>query len=367
MRKKKIYIYYASIGSGHLVAARSIAQSLHNLDKTLIVETRDFFNNKNKNFFIQEISVLISNFLFPGLYSWIWKTGAFKWLYNLVTLIGPWQGSIMTKLRKEKPDLVICTHTLPCSIVARLKNDNPTMRLIAVPTDLFIHHFWPMKNVDAFIAPNDSTKDELMRRGFPECKIFTYGIPVSPEIKKYLQNKSTLKQQTNIVLAGGYRVAPYFSIHSRVEAIIEFLKSHRNDLIHWQFVFGNSKKMKEKADDILIKRDDIELFGFIDNVQKMIAQSDLVFTKPGGLTVAEAVSMNKPIILLSKGAGQERANSEYVVDSKLGILLDDDEKLCQYLKELYQNPNLQREVFHSSKINFLYSADNIAKLAKKML
>lgn len=370
MRKKKIQIYYASIGSGHLVAARSIASSLQTLDKTLDVEMRDIFKNTRGNTYIQELLALIPSFFFPNLYSWIWKTGAFKWVYHLATKIGPWQYSIIKALENEKPDLVICTHTYPCSVVSGYKKSHPEISLIAVPTDLFIHHFWPLNNVDAFIAPNELTKDELIRRGFNKQKIYMYGIPVSSELKKYIKIKKHTQQSHPIiitVLAGSYRVAPYYSIHTRVRKIIEYLEKNQDDSICWQFIFGAAQKFKENATLRLAERRDIKILDFPDNVQKIIAQSDLIFAKPGGLTVAEAISMKKPIILLSRGAGQERANSEYVVSSRTGILLDADSTLEYFLKKLYSNPTHVFKFYQPSKIDFSNSSERIARLAQKML
>jgi len=162
MRKKKIIIFYASIGSGHMVAAQSIAESLIKIDDTLIVETQDIFRRTKRNKILKEALAFIPSYIFPNIYSWIWKTGAFSWAYDLITFIGPWQSSIIKKLKNDKPDIVICTHTFPCSVVCHYKEQHSQLPLIAVPTDLFVHHFWPLKNINAFIAPNKETRDELI-------------------------------------------------------------------------------------------------------------------------------------------------------------------------------------------------------------
>jgi len=193
------------------------------------------------------------------------------------------------------------------------------------------------------------------------------GIPVSTKLKQYKNNRKEKRQVSVIVLAGSIPIAPYYSIQSQVKRIVKFVEKNRNFSILWQFIFGANAKAIKYAHTHLTDRKDVEIYDFPSNVQSMIAQSDFVFSKPGGLSVAESISLNKPILLLSRGAGQERANSQFVITSKIGLLLDTEEKLNEFLNELYKYSLSQTSRFQKQQTNFLNSAEKIAKLAYDML
>jgi processive 1,2-diacylglycerol beta-glucosyltransferase len=99
----------------------------------------------------------------------------------------------------------------------------------------------------------------------------------------------------------------------------------------------------------------------------MMANSDFVFTKPGGLTVAEALALKKPIVLLSAGAGQERENSNYVINSGAGILLNRKEDLINFTDGLLQNPVFVQKRFTQPSNSMIKSAQHVAHLALRFM
>ncbi len=363
MTTKKIQIFYASIGSGHLIAARSISHALLDVNPDIKIEIQDIFKHSRINLLFQEIMAFIPSFLFPDLYTRIWKSGSMKKLYELSCSFGPIKGKILKNIQSFSPDLIICTHTYPCTVISNWKKHNKSPLLMAVATDQYIHPYWSIKNIDAFIAPNTPMKEELVRRGFDKEKIYPFGIPVSPRINLSVKKNKNKREMKLIVLAGSFRIAPYLIIHKRVKELLDFLVFHQSEKIIWQFVFGAAKDLKSSAQLKFPDRKDIEIYDFPENVQTMMANADFVFTKPGGLTVAEALALKKPIILLSTGAGQERENSNYVVKSGAGILLNNKESLINFTNELLQNPVGIQKKFKQTSGSLIKSAQNVAHLA----
>ena len=193
MTIKKVQIFYASIGSGHLIAARSISQAIKDINPNVKIELEDIFRNSRLDVFFQEAMAFLPSFVFPEFYSRIWKRGSFKWLYDLSCSFGPIKGRILRKIQSFSPDLLICTHTYPCTVITNWKQNHDLPSLIAVATDQYIHPYWPMNNVDAFITPNIPMKKELIKRGFEKESIFPFGIPVSSKMKT-LMPKSNRKK-----------------------------------------------------------------------------------------------------------------------------------------------------------------------------
>lgn len=62
--------------------------------------------------------------------------------------------------------------------------------------------------------------------------------------------------------------------------------------------------------------------------------SDLIITKPGGVSIAECIALGKPIILVNPIPGQEQGNVGYVVENQFGLLADDLDGLLAKTKLL---------------------------------
>ena len=367
MTTRKVQIFYASIGSGHLIAARSISQAIKNINPDVEIELQDIFRHSRIDVIFQEIMAFLPSFVFPELYTRIWKRGSFKWLYDLSSSFGPIKGKILRKIQLCSPDLLICTHTCPCAVISNWKQNHILPPLIAVATDQYIHPYWPIKNIDAFIAPNIPMKKELIQRGFEKERIFPFGIPVSPKMKMSVPKNDKKKRMKVIVLSGSFRVAPYLIIHKRVNELLDYLEFHQSEKIIWQFVFGAANGLKTISQHKFINRKDVEIYDFPENVQNMMANSDFVFTKPGGLTVAEALALKKPIVLLSAGAGQERENTNYVINSRSGILLDKKADLIHFTEEILRNPRSVQERFTQPSNSLINSAQQVAHLVLRLM
>jgi UDP-N-acetylglucosamine:LPS N-acetylglucosamine transferase len=154
-------------------------------------------------------------------------------------------------------------------------------------------------------------------------------------------------------------------IRRRIIELMEFLENNQTDKFVWQFVFGKSLDLANKARKKFALRKDIEIFDLLDNLRTMLANADLIFAKPGGLIVAEAMALKKPIVLLTPGAGQERGNTNYVLETQSGILLDTKDVLLQFIKDLSMDPHLILRRFRFPGSSYKDSAHKIAELALK--
>lgn len=364
---KKVQIFYASIGSGHLSAARTIANAITSMDSGIQVELRDIFRQNRANALLQETFSFIPSLLFPNLYTFVWRYGTFKWGYEILTRTGPLKRDIIKAVESFSPDLIVCTHTFPCSVISHWEKNRASPPLMAVATDQFLHPYWSIDQVDAFIAPNEAMVKELMYRGIASEKTHNFGIPVSV-LKQKKRVKTTSKSSVRaIVLAGSFRVAPYLVIHPRVYQLINFLKQNEVVDIDWCLVFGDAKKLFSYAQHALGSRSNVSLHKFPKNMQELIALSDIVFTKPGGLTVAESLAYKKPIVLLNSGAGQERENANFVVQSGSGILINSKAELEDFLTAFSSDPQKMMGRFKVIELPLEKSAQRTAKLALQLL
>ena len=82
--------------------------------------------------------------------------------------------------------------------------------------------------------------------------------------------------------------------------------------------------------------------------------SDLVISKPGGLTTSESLASNLPMIIINPIPGQEEENAEFLENKGTGIWIKKDDSSREILKSILDN---------SEKLNTMKK--NTKLLAKK--
>jgi processive 1,2-diacylglycerol beta-glucosyltransferase len=78
--------------------------------------------------------------------------------------------------------------------------------------------------------------------------------------------------------------------------------------------------------------------GFTDRVERLMAASDLVITKPGGLTTSECLALGLPMIVHAPIPGQEERNCDYLLEQGAALKAIDAIALEYRLRELIAHP-----------------------------
>src|SRR5207245_4203476 len=73
---------------------------------------------------------------------------------------------------------------------------------------------------------------------------------------------------------------------------------------------------------------------------ELMAVSDLVLSKPGGLTSSEALAMGKPLFILNPIPGQEAANSDFLLERGAAAKVNRVEDLPYRLEKLLGSDKL---------------------------
>jgi len=333
---QRVVIFYVSIGSGHLSAAQAIAAALRQRNPDIEVVVEDALGWENRPRGLTDLLSAISTIVVPFLYDWAWRTGKMAWFFGLSSRMPMTRRHIFSRLQEFAPDIIVCTHALPCAILASARQVAP---LVAVATDFGVHPYWPVRGVSAFIAPTQEARVVLIERGFPPKSVQPSGIPVRPEFSRNVRPGWTSTDPLHLlVMAGGGSIGPYLPVIPKVRAIIKRLAVKPVPRVCWTIVFGKNERLHSFAATLLDGRQDVKLIGYSDEMPRHMTEADLIVTKPGGLALAEALALGRPVLLLQEGAGQERANSQVVTTAGAGVLLESDAALFDFVRILQSNP-----------------------------
>lgn len=298
---KKILIFYGSYGGGHLSAARNIKEYIDTNYKdtqTLMVDCVEYVNKTLNKVTTKAYSDIAKNA------NWVWGKvyyGAEK--DGPVSKITTGAQKVMSlKLNKllqvYKPDLIISTHPFSsymCSLLKKKKKINS--KIATIITDYAPHKQWLLNPayVDYFFVAHDGMKDNLLNRGIRESQIKVTGIPLS---NRFLANYDKEKVLSEFGLIPGKKTVLFFAGGEQgfgKDKIFEMLRSIIEGFPNLQIIAISGKNNKIKNNfDILVSQtnsvENVKVLQYTNKVPELMSVSDLVITKPGGLTTTESLA-----------------------------------------------------------------------------
>lgn len=320
-----VIIVHASVGSGHRSAANAIAQAFRMLAESddaeipsdLDVEVLDILDWGRIKFDGDKTASLFTGFTRP-IYDLTWRytfTGRLLWGGGTVwsRIMFP---AFTEHVRKRPPLAVVCTHITAANVAvgARMLS-GVSFPIISVPTDYETEGLWPHLYTDLFCVASESMAETLRPRKVPEERILITGIPTRDDFretydKRQVRDELGLPQDKQVVLAlaGAYLPRPYVRFRDTLDTILPYLHSFEN--LHLAIVAGNDEDYARhlRSECAELGLENVTVFDYVERMAALMAASDLVICKSGGLTVTECLCARVPMILLGKAYGQENIN-----------------------------------------------------------
>ena len=240
-------------------------------------------------------------------------------------------------LMEYRPNVFVCTHAVPAGLIAEQKRrGNCKIPLVAVVTDYDVHSFLVYPDVDLYIVANAESKEALLARGIEGTKIRICGIPVNPAFNRKISQSEARKKlgldihRPAVLIMGGTRgLGP-------IEKILEellLLKPAPQILI----VTGDNKELAGGISEHKKTRG-VQIYEFTKQVPLLMDASDLLITKPGGLTSSEALIKGLPMLIVHPIPGQEERNARYLIKNGAAVQIKELKDLKEKVKYYLSHP-----------------------------
>ncbi|MDD2573576.1 MAG: glycosyltransferase [Bacillota bacterium] len=336
-----VLILSIAAGGGHMRAAQAVRDYMAKHNRNIGMEIVDWFK------YINPVvdKVVIGSYMgtlktSPALYGKLYDMAEKEeGLSDISLTINRLLALRMeTLVAKNKPGIVLCTHPFPLEVVCYLKKKKGLdFQIISLLTDFSPHSFWLRDGVDYYIVPNEDLIYEMKWKGVREERIFPFGIPINERFtlqydKKNVRKTLGLKNKTTLLLMGGS-----LGMGELKEVFTGLFGSSLD--IQLIAVCGNNKKLKDSLEEVVSSSPGRGvIFGYTDEVPRLMAVSDLLITKPGGLTISEAMTMGLPIAIISPIPGQERRNARYLINSGMAVEFKRGDYLEGIISQLMASP-----------------------------
>ncbi len=281
----------------------------------------------------------------------------YRLLYNRAeraTEVGPFRtwvhqftaSNLRGLIQSEDPDVVVCTHAFPCGAMAEYKKQFPdSPPVVGVVTDFCVHSFWIHRNVDGYAVATAQMRDAIVARGVKPERVVVSGIPVQAAFARPHEHRDVLRERLGLprdrfvvlMMGGGLGIGPLGTMMRALDAmqlpICVVVIVGRNSAVE--------QRVLESANHVAYP---VRVLRFVNNVDDYMHASDVLVTKPGGLTSAEALVANLPMILFKPLPGQEERNTRYLVEKKLALRAKTARDLTRTVKRFLESPELRAEM-----------------------
>jgi processive 1,2-diacylglycerol beta-glucosyltransferase len=346
--RKKVLILSVKAGAGHLRAAAAIEQvfqQTHPEVEVRNVEALEFTNPAFQASFTGAYNKLASDL--PSVWGLIYQqmdrntaTSKSKKFAALVDRLN--STPIVRMVRRYAPDAVICTHYLPAEILGPVRRKGKLAAPLTVAlTDYDIHAMWIQEGVDRYFVATDEMAHALEEKGIGNANVSVTGIPIMPVFsqphpaQQAMRLKLGLRPEPPTVLlsAGGFGL-------TRVDETVAMLADVVDD-VQLVALAGRNVKLEKALRAVAASRPGkIVPMGFADNMHELMAASDFVVSKSGGLTCSECLAMGLPMVIFNPIPGQEERNADYLLENGVALRANSAAHLVYKVRRLLTNPAL---------------------------
>ncbi len=336
--RKRILLLYSPSNSGHQKAAWAIEEAIKELNgdsRILVVNFFGYNSPLSEKIMVKIYLTLLKTI--PQIWGYLYDNPKLinrtLWLRDLIYRISA--GRLEVLLESFQPDVVVCTQAFPCAVMASYKEaSGSNIFLVGVLTDFLAHSYWIGSTVDRYVVPSLRAKDYLKRFGITEEKILGYGIPIHPKFRLQFDRKEIFKKldlspdyPVILVMGGWHGAGP---IERVVQELIRIKQSFQIIV-----VAGSNDKLRNTLErENKNSKKPIRIIGYAENINEIMEVSTLIITKPGGLSTAEALAKNLPIIILRPIPGQEENNTQFLLDEGAALKADNEKEAAELASSL---------------------------------
>lgn len=357
-----ILILTASFGSGHLSVATGIKENIQKIDATINIKIIDAYQ-----ILIPRISKVIYDGYDilvrkgPRIYNYFYYKDNEKPKSNLNRFPNKY---LINKLKNYiidiNPQLIISTFPVISQYLSTLREINGiSIPFITCVTDVVNGWEWITPNSDIYFVATKHNKSEMLKMGIEDEKIFVTGIPLK---KEFLELQSPL---INISLPKGHMLLMIMGGSMGLIPDDEKFYHWINDLDNTTTIVLTGKNDNLYKSISKLALENVVPLKYTNQVASLMAQSDLLISKAGGITLFEAIASELPFIVYKPELGQEIENAKFIYQESIGNIALNIEELKLIITDLINNKKKIEE--YKTRIVKLKKNINIKVLAEESI
>jgi UDP-N-acetylglucosamine:LPS N-acetylglucosamine transferase len=309
----RVLILTASVGEGHDLPARTLADQLREERPGVDVVTEDGLQVMGKAF-------VLLNERAPGVvffrFQWVWD--AAFWLcvargptrrltQKLVRRLG--SGGMLALIERVQPDVIVSVYPMTTEVLGGLRRRGKLdVPVVAGITDLAAMHYWAAPGVDLHLLTHPESEEEVRLVAGEETDVQAVHGLTRPEFSRPCDPAAAraalglpVEGKVVLVSGGGWGVGDLESAIDTALALVDV------DVV--ACLCGRNDDLREQLAERYDSERRVRLLGFTEQMSEWLAAADALVHSTGGLTVLEAQIRGCPTISYGWGRGHIRVNN----------------------------------------------------------
>lgn len=361
---------FSDTGGGHRASAQAVKDELHRLyGSEITVEMVDVFVELGRWPFSKLPEWYPALVKLKGIPWGIWfhLTDGRKRAKVLSRLLWPYVKSAFVELLRRHPaDVIISFHPVPNYVLTfALQALGWCTPLAMIVVDLVtVHACWFAPGGDLYTVPTQSAKDRGLQWGVPAEAIETTGMPIRRGfVEAMALSQSQARRQLSLMVdrpivlitGGGEGMGPLPNV---VRAV-----GQRAREAHVVAIAGHNRELYRELQSLSLPAS-LQVEGFVSDMEIWMRAADVLVTKAGPNTLAEAFVTGLPIVLYTALPGQEEGNVSHVVDNHAGIWAPRPEAAAEAVTRLVRD--FQRREAMAANARALGKPDATEQIARHL-
>jgi UDP-N-acetylglucosamine:LPS N-acetylglucosamine transferase len=368
-QRGSVLIAYSRVGGGHHSAAQALATALERASAgRLGARMVDAYVERGR-FPLTRFPAMYARMArsHPRLWATVFYVTNWKRL-NLeptVALRPFLLGSLRRLLSSNPPELVVSVLPAINGLLARaIKKEAPRVPFEVVLTDWAgIHRSWVASGVDQYSVPTEVARADCLRYGVDSTRVAVHGLPIRDDFARPLPTaaeRAALRTQLGLD-PGVFTILAMVGAEGSPRALGGLAALARQPLDAQLVVVCGRNVELRAAVERLARVQPVRVLGFVENVAELMTASDLLVTKAGGVTLAEAFARGVPVVVNDVLPGQEAGNAAYAEARGAIACARQPAQLAELVAELRASPARRAElVERAAALARPYAADEIA-------
>lgn len=334
---QRVLIVSASIGDGHNRAAQAVQEALSR--RGVYCHVVDFFAARHFGRLLKE-AYFGTLRLAPEVYDYFYRyMNASAHGEHVKSLLAHASRRYLRQLVEAyRPDVLVFTHPFPCGAAAGLKRRGLIRQpVVAVVTDFAVHRFWQYPEVDHYCVAHETLAGQFSgiggavhATGIPIRAIFTHPVVTPPQLNSVL------------VMGGGLGLGPMVEIVQRLAAI--------PDANSIAVVCGRNHRLyRALRGRVRLDPDRVRVYGYTEQIPRLMAQAAVLVTKAGALTCSEALAQGVPLVLGAALPGQEEDNARFLSRRGAAVWTSSPAALAAAVAEIMRRPERRRDMVRAGR------------------
>jgi 1,2-diacylglycerol 3-beta-galactosyltransferase len=342
---KRVLFLISDTGGGHRAGAQAVGAALDEIDGETRFEWRIDDIATHCTFPLSKLGPAYSAALryAPPIYGALFHaTNGRRRYRTIVRFCEPlYRERLREVFTQYQPDVIVSVHPLlnHAALRARADAGMQSVPIVTVITDLGrVHEGWLLPEADLTVVPAREVYQRAIERGVPPERLRLLGHPIHPRFedvsgsKTEIRKKLGLPEKATIALLmaggeGGGKLLP--TTLGLAKAGLDF---------HLVVVTGRNAALKQKLEELAPSLPTpMTVLGFRNDVPELMRAADLLVTKAGPGTIAEASVAEVPVVVYDYVPGQERGNLDYVRTNGIGVVALTTAEVIQSVSRIVHN------------------------------